>query len=295
MVSSTAGAADVRRLVVESLKGRADDIADRWVLLQLERAPMDPANNERDLRYEADTLASAIVSGLDGPSPVDQVVTEHRELREAVRDLSLRRARAGATPTAISLSVLALKEVLLGVVQETVDDAHKLLAAALLINQLLDAAGALSFATYVEGREDIIRRQSRQLLEVSTPVVRLWRQVVAVPLIGTLDTARTQVVMENLLQAIQDEDAQVAIIDITGVPTVDTAVAQHLMQTVRAVRLMGADCVISGIRPTIAQTIAQLGIDLSEILTRATLAEALSEAMKITGGSAPAPRAPVVR
>jgi rsbT co-antagonist protein RsbR len=116
-----------------------------------------------------------------------------------------------------------------------------------------------------------------------------------VPLIGTLDTARTQVVMENLLQAIQDEDAQVAIIDITGVPTVDTAVAQHLMQTVRAVRLMGADCVISGIRPTIAQTIAQLGIDLFDILTRATLAEALSEAMKITGGSAPAPRAPVIR
>ncbi|MFF8267860.1 STAS domain-containing protein [Streptomyces sp. NPDC016562] len=295
MVSSAAGTADVRRLVLDSLKGRADDIADRWVLLQMERAPMDPANGERDLRYEADVLASALLSGLDSTLPVEQVAAEHRELREAVRDLSLRRARAGAAPTATSLSVLALKEVLLGIVQESIDDAHALLAAALLINRLLDAAGALSFATYVEGREDIIRRQSRQLLEVSTPVVRLWRQVVAVPLIGTLDTARTQVVMENLLQAIQDEDAQVAIIDITGVPTVDTAVAQHLMQTVRAVRLMGADCVISGIRPTIAQTIAQLGIDLFDILTRATLAEALSEAMKITGGSAPAPCAPVIR
>ncbi|MGW7460118.1 STAS domain-containing protein [Streptomyces sp. NPDC054797] len=295
MVSSAAGTADVRRLVLESLKGRADDIADRWVLLQMERAPMDPANSERDLRYEADVLASALLDGLDSALPVEQVAAEHRELREAVRDLSLRRARAGAAPTATSLSVLALKEVLLGIVQESIDDTHALLAAALLINRFLDAAGALSFATYMEGREDIIRRQSRQLLEVSTPVVRLWRQVVAVPLIGTLDTARTQVVMENLLQAIQDEDAQVAIIDITGVPTVDTAVAQHLMQTVRAVRLMGADCVISGIRPTIAQTIAQLGIDLFGILTRATLAEALSEAMKITGGSAPAPRAPVIR
>ncbi|MEU3724044.1 STAS domain-containing protein [Streptomyces sp. NPDC031705] len=295
MVSSAAVTADVRRLVVESLKGRADDIADRWVLHQTEQAPMDPANNERDLCDEADALASALLGGLDSALPVEQVVAEHRELREAVRDLSLRRARAGAAPTATSMSVLALKEVLLGIVRESIDDAHALLAAALLINRLLDAAGALSFATYVEGREEIIGRQSRQLLEVSTPVVRLWRQVVAVPLIGTLDTARTQVVMENLLQAIQDEDAQVAIIDITGVPTVDTAVAQHLMQTVRAVRLMGADCVISGIRPSIAQTIAQLGIDLFDILTRATLAEALSEAMKITGGSAPAPRAPVIR
>ncbi|MEU7065578.1 STAS domain-containing protein [Streptomyces sp. NPDC046161] len=295
MVSSPAGAADVRQVVVESFKGRADDIADRWVLLQLERAPMDPANNERDLRYEADTLASALVTALDTTLPVDQMANQHRELREAVRELSLRRARAGATPTATSLSVLALKEVLLAIIRESIDDSDLLLSAALLINQLLDAAGALSFATYMEGREEIIRRQSRQLLEVSTPVVRLWRQVVAVPLIGTLDTARTQVVMENLLQAIQDEDAQVAIIDITGVPTVDTAVAQHLMQTVRAVRLMGAGCIISGIRPTIAQTIAQLGIDLFDILTRATLAEALSEAMKITGGSAPAPSTPVSR
>ncbi|MEU6892441.1 STAS domain-containing protein [Streptomyces sp. NPDC046557] len=295
MISSSAGAADVRQLVVESLKGRADDIADRWVLLQLERAPMDPANGERDLRYEADTVASALLAGLDTSLPVDQIVNQHRELREAVRELSLRRARAGAPPTATSMSVLALKDVLLEILRETIDDTGRLFSAALLIDRLLDAAGALSFATYVEGREEIIRRQSRQLLEVSTPVVRLWRQVVAVPLIGTLDTARTQVVMENLLQAIQDEDAQVAIIDITGVPTVDTAVAQHLMQTVRAVRLMGADCVISGIRPTIAQTIAQLGIDLVDILTRATLAEALSEAMKITGGSAPVPRAPVVR
>ncbi|MFI2176945.1 STAS domain-containing protein, partial [Streptomyces lydicus] len=119
----------------------------------------------------------------------------------------------------------------------------------------------------------------------STPVVRLWRHVLAVPLIGTLDTARTQVVMENLLQAIQENEAQIAIIDITGVPTVDTAVAQHLLQTVNAVRLMGADCVISGIRPPIAQTIAQLGIDLSTILTRATLADALTAAVKLTEDS----------
>lgn len=128
------------RLVVESFKGRADDIADRWVVLQLERAPMDPANNERDLRYEADTLASALISALDTTLPVGQMANQHRELRDAVRELSLRRARAGAAPTATSLSVLALKEVLLDIVRDTIDDSALLLSAALLINQLLDAA-----------------------------------------------------------------------------------------------------------------------------------------------------------
>lgn len=197
-------------------------------------------------------------------------------------ELSLRRARAGASPTATSLAVLSLKEALLTAVQHTTRDSAELFSAAILINRVLDAAGVLSFETYVEGREEVIQRQSRQLLEVSTPVVRLWRHVLAVPLIGTLDTARTQVVMESLLQAIQDNETQVAIIDITGVSTVDTAVAQHLMHTVNAVRLMGADCVISGIRPPIAQTIAQLGIDLSTILTRATLADALAAAIRLT-------------
>lgn len=186
---------------------------------------------------------------------------------------------------------MSLKEALLKAVQRHTRDGEDLFHSAVLINRLLDSAGALSFEIFVEGREEIIRRQSQQLLEVSTPVVRLWRQVLAVPLIGTLDTARTQVVMENVLQAIQEHEALVAIIDITGVPTVDTAVAQHLMHTVNAVRLMGADCIISGIRPPIAQTIAQLGIDLSTIMTRATLADALGEAVKVTD-AAPSQAAP---
>lgn len=198
------------------------------------------------------------------------------------------------SPTATSLAVLSLKEALLKAVQRRSRDGEDLFHSAVLINRLLDSAGALSFEIFVEGREEIIRRQSQQLLEVSTPVVRLWRQVLAVPLIGTLDTARTQVVMENVLQAIQEHEALVAIIDITGVPTVDTAVAQHLMHTVNAVRLMGADCIISGIRPPIAQTIAQLGIDLSTIMTRATLADALGEAVKLTD-AVPSTSAPLAQ
>ncbi len=278
MGSTETGARD---LIANTLREGADGIADRWVQLQSAQAVLGDRVSESELREEADRLIDALTLGLDSGVPVERVVISHRELNQAVSDLSLRRVRGGATPTATSLAVLALKEALLEAVQRQTRDSGELFDSALLINRLLDSAGALSFETYVEGREEIIRRQSRQLLELSTPVVRLWSQVLAVPLIGTLDTARTQVVMENLLAAIQEHEALVAIIDITGVPTVDTAVAQHLMQTVNAVRLMGADCVISGIRPAIAQTIAQLGIDLSGILTRATLADALAAAVKL--------------
>ncbi|MER5946231.1 STAS domain-containing protein [Streptomyces sp. NPDC001904] len=273
---------DIRTLLLEALRDQEDQIAARWTALQLEQAALGTDMTEAELREEARTLIDALTDALAGDVPVERVVASHHDLRSAITELSLRRVRAGATPTDTSLAVLSLKEALLAAVQHTTRDMGELFSAAILVNRMLDTAGALSFETYVEGREEIIRRQSRQLMELSTPVVRLWKHVLAVPLIGTLDTARTQIVMESLLQAIQDDEAKVAIIDITGVLTVDTAVAQHLMHTVNAVRLMGADCVISGIRPPIAQTIAQLGIDLSTILTRATLADALSAAISIT-------------
>ncbi|QGV76857.1 STAS domain-containing protein [Streptomyces ficellus] len=280
---------EARTHVLAALREHPDKVADRWVQLQLEQAALGSGTTEAELREEADALVDALRSGLESTQPEGRVVATQPLLHQAIVELSLRRARGGATPTATSLAVLALKEALLEAVQHSTREADTLYSAALLVNRLLDAAGALSFETYVEGREEIILRQSRQLLEVSTPVVRLWDKILAVPLIGTLDTTRTQVVMENLLEAIQRDEAQVAIIDITGVPTVDTAVAHHLMQTVNAVRLMGADCLISGIRPPIAQIIAQLGIDLSPILTRATLADALAAAMNRT--EQPVPRA----
>jgi len=285
--------AAVRDRLTTALRERGDEIADRWVQLQQERAAIDIGESE--LREEADALLVLLGGALAGDVGVDNVVDAHRELRDAVMELSLRRERSGATPTATSLAVLALKDALLEAVERDNQDPRELFPVALMINRLLDEAAALSFSAYVERREEIIQRQSRQLLELSTPVVHLWRQVLAVPLIGTLDTARTQVVMENLLQSIQAHEARVAIIDITGVPTVDTAVAQHLMQTVNAVRLMGADCFISGIRPSIAQTIAQLGIDLSTILTRATLADALAAAIRMTDQESPATGAPTNR
>ncbi|MEE1927949.1 STAS domain-containing protein [Streptomyces sp. TRM 70351] len=281
-MSASPSEAAVRERVTEALRDRADDVADRWVQLQMDQAGIGTVLPEGELREEADALVAALLAGLETGAPVERVISSDRNLHQAVTELSLRRAMGGASPTDTSLAVLALKDALLETVRQSTQDAAELFAVALMVNRLLDAAGALSFAAYVEGREEIIQRQSRELLEQSTPVVQIWRHVLAVPLIGTLDTSRTQVVMENLLQSIKDNEAQVAIIDITGVAMVDTAVAQHLMQTVSAVRLMGADCIISGVRPSIAQTIAQLGIDLSTILTRATLADALAAAMQQT-------------
>jgi rsbT co-antagonist protein RsbR len=150
---------------------------------------------------------------------------------------------------------------------------------------LFDDLGLYTIEVFQKSREQIIMRQQQELLELSTPVVQLWNNVLALPLIGTLDSARTQVVMENLLQKIIDTGASIAIIDITGVPTVDTLVAQHLLKTVAAARLMGADCIISGIRPQIAQTIVHLGVNLEDVITKATLADAFVVALKRTGST----------
>ncbi|TXS52414.1 STAS domain-containing protein [Streptomyces sp. t39] len=281
-MSSTESAA--RDRLAEVLTRRGTEIADRWVQLQLDR--VDPGVQpvpEADLREEADALVTALAAAMAREVPVTPLLTGHPELHDTVVDMSLRRARSGSVASATSQAVLGLKETLLEAVRHEAIGPEEMFHAALAVNRLLDAAGALCFETYADGREEIIRRQSRQLLEASTPVVRLWQDVLAVPLIGNLDTARSQVVMENLLEAIQQHGALVAIIDITGVPMVDTSVAQHLMQTVKAVRLMGAECVVSGIRPAIAQTIVQLGIDLSDILTRASLADALATAVQLTG------------
>jgi rsbT co-antagonist protein RsbR len=151
--------------------------------------------------------------------------------------------------------------------------------------ELLDAFGLYASEIWLKSREDVIRRHQEDMMELSTPVVKLWNNILALPLIGTLDSARTQVVMETLLEAIVQTNSKVAILDITGVPTVDTVVAQHLLKTVTAARLMGADCIISGIRPQIAQTIVHLGINLLDITTKATLRDAFALALERTGQS----------
>jgi rsbT co-antagonist protein RsbR len=273
--------AAVRELLTQTLDADQATLVDDWVRQQLQA--LGPAQDERELRREVTELLDALRAALATTAPVGRIVEQDGAVRDALTSLSERLVRAGAEPSATAMAIFALKGTMLSAIECHSGDAATRYRTALLVNELLDRAGVLSFAVYVNGREKIIREQHSQMLELSTPVVRLWRHVLAVPLIGTLDSARTQVVMMSLLEAIQAHQARVAIIDITGVPTVDTAVAQHLLQTVSAVRLMGTECVVSGIRPSIAQTITQLGIDLSNIVTRGSLADALAAAMQLLG------------
>jgi rsbT co-antagonist protein RsbR len=204
--------------------------------------------------------------------------------RQMLEELSVSRAQQGFAPSETALFVFSLKETLFEGLQEQLPKDPK--AASQMIfdtNQLLDRLGLFTTEVYQRGREQLIIRQQQELMELSTPVVTLWEGVLALPVIGTLDSARTQVVMENLLQRIVETGAAIAIIDITGVPTVDTLTAQHLLKTVAAARLMGADCIISGIRPQIAQTIVHLGVDLGTVITKATLADAFAIALRRLG------------
>jgi rsbT co-antagonist protein RsbR len=211
-------------------------------------------------------------------------------LRGLLAELSAARARLGFTPRETAVGVFALKDGLYAIGERATDGGEIADVTALL--RLVDDLGLFTFESFAAAREAIIAEQAEQLLELSTPVVKLWEGVVAVPLVGTLDSARTQVVMEKLLQTLVDTGSEHAIIDITGVPAVDTQVAQHLLKTVVAARLMGAECTISGIRPQIAQTIVALGIEFGDISTKATLADALVAALR-ANGSARAAAAPV--
>lgn len=214
---------------------------------------------------------------------------DHRswdEVRDLLAEISSTRAKSGSTPSETAIFVFSLKQPLFARLREAfAGDAEGLAAASWTITTLLDKLGLYTIEVFQKTKDQIIVRQQQELLELSTPVVKLWNGILALPLIGTLDSARTQVVMENILQKIVDTGAMIAIIDITGVPTVDTLVAQHLMKTIAAARLMGADCIISGIRPQIAQTIVHLGVNLEDVITKATLADAFLVALERTGAS----------
>ena len=206
------------------------------------------------------------------------------EARAMLGDIAQVRARQGFSPAETATFVFSLKQPLFERMRVAFErDPSALADAVWKVNTILDRLGLFTTEVYQKGREEVIARQQQEMLELSTPVVELWEGVLALPLIGTLDSARTQVVMETLLQRIVDTGASIAIIDITGVPTVDTLVAQHLLKTAAAARLMGAECIISGIRPQIAQTVVHLGVDLGDVITKATIADALAVALKKLG------------
>ena len=205
-------------------------------------------------------------------------------LREMLAEISRTRALQGFSPRETATFIFSIKQPLFSAIRESLGKDSSAMADEMwLTTEIIDSLGLYTTEAYLKAREETIRRQQEEMLELSTPVVKLWEGILALPLIGTLDSARTQVVMESLLEAIVQTNSKVAIIDITGVPTVDTVVAQHLLKTVTAARLMGADCIISGVRPQIAQTIVHLGINLLDITTKATLSAAFSVALQRSG------------
>ena len=233
---------------------------------------------------EAGARSGKDTSGLDDPA--------WSALRDTLEDLSSSSAAQGITAAQVSALILGIKKPLFERIQSKfAADPARMASGIWAVSTLIDRVAQYTLATYQKSRESVIERQQQELLELSTPVVKLWEGVLAVPMIGTLDSSRTQLVMESLLQRIVDTGSELAIIDITGVPTVDTLVAQHLLKTVTAIRLMGADCIISGIRPQIAQTIVHLGIDLQGITTKASLADALALALKRGGYVVTRPKA----
>lgn len=262
-------------LVGEVLARRADDVLSRWLELGATRGggPLPD-----DARRDGEEILAALRRALTTAGSASEGRADLGQVRTLFDDLTARQTRAGRTPAETAAFVFSLREGLLAILEDEGPPAAGF-DTARWVAHLVDELSLGMFTSIAEGREEIISQQGQQLLDVSTPVVRVWDRVVAAPLIGTLDSQRAQVVMESLLQAISDDGALIAILDITGVPTVDTLVAQHLLKTVAATRLMGADCIVSGIRPQTAQTIVQLGINLSEVTTRSTLADALATAI----------------
>ncbi|MGW3302536.1 STAS domain-containing protein [Streptomyces rubiginosohelvolus] len=262
---------------VELLSIDREKITSEWIdgVTGSLQGRISKAEVDRELRE----LYEALVEGLRAGGEETRG-DGFSEVRALLTELSRNRARQGFTPSETAISVLALKQALEPALR---NDSAEETTAYLRLGRALDDLALYTVEVYTRTREEIISSQAAQLMELSTPVVKLWDGVIAVPLVGTLDSARTQVVMEKLLQALVDTGSEQAIIDITGVPAVDTQVAQHLLKTVVAARLMGAECTVSGIRPQIAQTIVALGIEFGDIVTKATLADALQHALRKSG------------
>ena len=267
-------------VITKGLQKRKKQILEDWMNLQLADASLreDLMSNE-ELREQSSELIDALLKAINDKniSAIDS--SDFETVYEILSGISISRARQGFSPRETGIYVFSLKEALLKNLQyEYPNDPKAMVEILLKVNKLMDNLGVITFETFIKGREEIILRQTDEISEISTPVIQVWDGILALPIIGTLDSARTQVVMENLLQVIVESGSTIAILDISGVPAVDSLVAQHLIKTVAATRLMGAECIISGIRPEIAQTVVHLGIDLSNIVTKATLANALKHA-----------------
>jgi rsbT co-antagonist protein RsbR len=260
-------------------------LLDDWVNSQLtSTAARKDLISEHEVRAQSSEFLSRFEKSTGSGQFDDLQSAEWASTLEFLGDLSRQRSRMGFSPSETALFIFSLKSPLNKKLREGLkSDSGAFVDEMTSVSDLLDKLGLFTAEVFLKAREELILRQQEDMLEISTPVVKLWEGIVALPIIGTLDSARTSVVMETLLQRIVETGSEIAIIDITGVPTVDTLVAQHLLKTVAAARLMGADCIISGIRPQIAQTMVHLAIDLSAVTTKASMAEALKVALERTG------------
>lgn len=266
------------------LQKKRKQILERWMNNQLtDDSLRDDLMSNEELRGQSEELLDILVKTINDQNINDGHSADFEPVLEILSGISITRARQGFSPRETGAYVFSLKDALLQVLQDELKtDIATLYSYTIKVSKLVDSFGITTFETFIKGREEVILRQTDEIAEISTPVIRVWDGILALPIIGTLDSARTQVVMENLLEQIVETGSSIAILDISGVPAVDSLVAQHLIKTVSATRLMGAECIISGIRPEIAQTVVHLGIDLSNIITKASLASALKHAFVMT-------------
>jgi rsbT co-antagonist protein RsbR len=261
-----------------------DQIRTEWVRDMSKSLQRADLMSRTELEEQSRAVLSSVIVGLKTGGSTDIASKGWSKARELLQEISGSRARQGFSPVEVATFVLSLKHpVFAAIRQDLSKEPEKLFDTVWTATELLDRLALTTTESFMTTREELIVRQQQELLELSTPVVKLWDGILALPIIGTLDSARTQVVMENLLQTIVATNSKYAIIDITGVPTVDTLVAQHLLKTITAARLMGAECIISGVRPQIAQTIVHLGINLEDVVTKAKLSDALALALQRSG------------
>jgi rsbT co-antagonist protein RsbR len=274
--------------MANTLRKHQAQVLGEWVkTLQGDAASRGKARiSPQDLSAQAEEFLQLLTALITSANPEDRGGAQYKALEEFLGSVSRSRVQQGFSSAETATFIFSFKQPLFTALRsEAGNDANLLADEIWTATKLLDELGLVTVKAFQRAREEVINRQQQEMLELSTPVVKLWDGILALPMIGTLDSARTQVVMESLLHKIVETGSEIAIIDITGVPTVDTLVAQHLLKTVTAIRLMGADCIISGVRPQIAQTIVHLGVDLQGVTTKANLADALALALKRTGNT----------
>ena len=277
-------AATEKTLISSIIRRSGDELLQEWIQEQQKAVAKAGKRDEAEVRQLCSEFLRLFRDALEANGAYDLDGKEWTPVRELLDTLSRERSEQGYSPSETATFVFSLKRPLFAQLRrELIRNPEALAQETWTATEIIDRLGLYTTEVFQRARDAIIARQQEEMLELSTPVVKLWDGILALPMIGTLDSQRTQVVMETLLQGIIDTGSEVAIIDITGVPTVDTLVAQHLLKTVAAARLMGAECIISGIRPQIAQTIVHLGIDLGQVITKATLADAFREALKRAG------------